>query len=361
MAVGVDRTSALGGQRTRGPRLTSLELGLDLHILFERALEAVVVAQLTTGRIVLWNPAAEKLFGYSAQEIVGQSIERLMSAPIAQVHRAGLDRYLRTGRGLIVDADSPVEVPAVTRSGDEIRVELRLTELTSAAGERFALALIRDAMQRKALELINLELVQARVARSEVEAELDTRDELLETVSSILAARPSADDLQRLVQTLAEFRRLHEGQLRVRLAATDLVDIVHAAMDAMHKRSTGRRLLIETPPHAWVICDRARMRQVLDQVMDEAIRRTSGGARIEVRLEMVSTHLAQFTLRSEACGDTRVAGASLQLCRTLLLRQGGTFTTTISPGGSLEVVITLPGSRHPGRRAVRRIRRPAAR
>jgi signal transduction histidine kinase len=280
-----------------------------------------------------------------------------MPAPIAQVHRAGLERYMRTGHGLIVDADGPVEMPAVTRSGEEIRVELTLSELASSDGERFAVAMIRDAMQRKTLELTNLELVQARVARSEAEAELAARDELLDTVIDTLQTADVSGVLRDLTDALHEFRRLHTGQLAVRLAQADLVDIVHAAADAARRRSPGRRLLIDTPPNAPVTCDPARIRQVLDQLLDEAIRRTSGGARISMRLEMVSPHLAQLTIRSDACGDTRPAGASLQLSRTLVQRQGGTFATAISSGGSLEVVMTIPGSPHTARRKPSRSRK----
>ena len=85
-------------------------------------LDAVVIARLSTGRIELWNPAAERLFGFSAQEAIGQSIEILMPEPIADVHRAGYERYLRTGHGLIIDAGAPVEMPARTKSGDDIRI-----------------------------------------------------------------------------------------------------------------------------------------------------------------------------------------------------------------------------------------------
>jgi PAS domain S-box-containing protein len=330
---------------------------LDLGPLFDCVLEAVIVAQLRSGRIVMWNPAAEKLFGYSARRAIGKSIEMLMPAPIAQVHHAGLERYMRTGRGLIVDADGPVEMPALTSSGEEIRVELALREITGPDGERYAVAMIRDAMQRKTLELTNLELVQARVARSEAESDLAARDELLDTVIETLQAGGGCGDLDTLVDALREFRRLHTGQLSVRLGQIDLVDVAHAAADAARRRSTGRRLVVDAPPKAAVTCDPARMRQVLDQVLDEAIRRTSGGARIELRLEMVSRHLAQLTIRSDACGDTRPAGASLQLSRTLVQRQGGTFATAISSGGSLEVIMTLPGSPPPGRRKSSRSRK----
>src|SRR5262249_13345786 len=157
--------------------ITELKLG----VLIDRVIDAVIVARLDSGRIVLWNPAAEKLFGYTAEEAVGRSIEMLMPEPIAHLHRTGMERYMRTGRGLIIDADSPVEMPARTRSGEEVRVEINLSELQSLSGERYAMAVMRDARHRKQLELANLELVQARLARSEAEARLAAIDQLLES------------------------------------------------------------------------------------------------------------------------------------------------------------------------------------
>src|SRR5579872_1820665 len=193
------------------------ESAAELHLgaLFNHLLEAIVVARLRTGRIVHWNRAAQALFGFSAEEALGRSIEVLMPPPIAHVHRAGLERYTRTGHGLIADSAVPVEVPASTRSGEEIRVELSLTELRNATGERFAVALIRDATQRKLLERANLELAQARLTRSDLEAELMSRNELLDAVTTALDSAPGLDTLRQLGAALREFRRLHSGELRV--------------------------------------------------------------------------------------------------------------------------------------------------
>jgi two-component system OmpR family sensor kinase len=169
---------------------------------------------------------------------------------------------------------------------------------------------------------------------------------------------PTPGELQLLVGQLTDFLRLHAGQLHVRSVEADLVDFLHAAADDARRRTPGRRLLVHTPPVATVSCDPPRMRQVLDQLLDETARRTRDGARIECRLELVSSHTAQLTVRSEACGDARPAGPGRQLSRGLVQRQGGTFTTAISSGGSLEVVMTLPGSPHPPRYRPNRPGRP---
>jgi PAS domain S-box-containing protein len=316
----------------------------SIGALFDRLLDAVVIARLATGRIVLWNPAAEKLFGYTAAEAIGQSIEILMPAPIAQVHRAGLERYMRTGHGLIVDAGTPVAMPARTKNDEGLRVELSLSELRSKRGERFALAVIRDAMHKKHLELTSLELAQARVARTEAEAELAARDDLLESVAATLQAEPQPDALRRLATALADFSRVHGGELRVRPRDADLVDLVHAAADSVRRRATGRRLLVHAPPAVPAKFDPARTRQVLEEVMDEAIHRTSDGGHIEIRLDQPSPRTAEVTVRTAGPGWPRELGVGLHLCRTLMQRQGGAFNTALTTTGGLEVVLTFQGS-----------------
>lgn len=340
----------------RVPEINADALELGVGVLFDRLLDAVVIARLATGRIVLWNPAAEQLFGYSAEEAIGKSIEMLMPEPIASVHRAGLNRYMRTGHGLIVDADAPVGMPARTKDGEDIRIEMALSELQNPQGERFAVALIRDAMHRKQLELTNLELAQARVARSEAEAELLARDELLDAVAETLQAAPDQDELLRLSAALTDFRRVHGGQVAVRLREADLVDVVHAAADGVRKRASGRRVLVHAPPRVPAMFDTDRTRQVLEQVLDETLHRCPDGSRMQIRLEQPTRDLAQLTVMADGTGIPRELGVGLHLSRTLMQRQGGSLTTALTPSGGLEVVLTFLGCPHPARWRSRRPR-----
>jgi PAS domain S-box-containing protein len=298
------------------------------------------------------------LFRVAAREANGQSIEVLMPTPIAEIHRVGYERYLRTGHGLIVDAGTPVEMPARTKSGEEIRVELSLSELRNPSGERFALAVIRDAMHRKQLELTYLELTQARVARSEAEAALDARDELLAGVAATLQAAPGPDELQRLAAALGDFNRLYSGDLTVAPQDGDLVDLVSAAADGARRRAAGRRVLVSTPARMPATFDAPRTRQVLEQVLDEALHRAPNGSNVEIRLDQVSPQIAQLTVSASGTGSDRGVGIGLHLSRVLMHRQSGTFTAAITSNGGLHVVLTLPSAptglpRRPSRRAKR--------
>jgi PAS domain S-box-containing protein len=124
------------------------DLGIDL--LFERIREGVIVADVESGRIVLWNPGAAKIFGYAADEAVGLPLEALVPARLHARHQAAFAQYRAIGHGAFIDSGEPLELPALHSTGEEITVELSLSSLGDAvAGGRFVLAVIRDVSARK--------------------------------------------------------------------------------------------------------------------------------------------------------------------------------------------------------------------
>ena len=136
-------------------RLRPEDLGFGR--LFERIQDAVIVADAETQRIVLWNQAAARMFGYSASEALKLRVEELVPEPLKDAHRAGITRYARTGHGQYIDSDAPLDFPAVKKNGEEISVELSLSPIRpvhEADGDeaRFVLAIIRDVTKRKGAE-----------------------------------------------------------------------------------------------------------------------------------------------------------------------------------------------------------------
>jgi PAS domain S-box-containing protein len=61
--------------------------------------DAVIVAEATTGRVVLWNPAAEEIFGYSPSEASEMNVEVLVPEPLKAQHQAGISGYRETAMG----------------------------------------------------------------------------------------------------------------------------------------------------------------------------------------------------------------------------------------------------------------------
>ena len=126
---------------------------LGIGRLFESIRDAVIVADANTGRIVLWNPASEEIFGYSTAEALGMSVEELVPDYLKARHRAGMAGYRDTGHGRYIDANTVLDLPAVRKTGEEIRIELTLSPIEpvheAAAEGRFVLAIVRDATERK--------------------------------------------------------------------------------------------------------------------------------------------------------------------------------------------------------------------
>jgi PAS domain S-box-containing protein len=118
-----------------------------LRQLIASASDAVVVMD-TAGQVAYWNPSAERLFGWSASEAVGQRLSTLIVPPaLRDRHEEGVARYLATRETRIIGGS--VEVSAVRRDGTEFPVELSLWPLESS-GELLFGAFIRDVTERHA-------------------------------------------------------------------------------------------------------------------------------------------------------------------------------------------------------------------
>lgn len=175
---------------------------LGLGAVFGHLRDAVIVAD-DTGTIRLWNPAATAMFGYAAEEAVGQNVEMLVPRELRVQHRAGLAHWRQTGGGRYIDSDRPLELPALTRDGSRLHVELTLSPLADGDA-RYVLAIARDVTARKALEA---ELVQ-RSLRDEL-TDLPNRTLFLDTVRrALLHARWRKHALAVLVVDLARFSEL---------------------------------------------------------------------------------------------------------------------------------------------------------
>jgi PAS domain S-box-containing protein len=129
---------------------------LGIRRLFERIRDAIIVADAHTGRIVLWNTAAESIFGYSRAEALAMNVEELVPDHLKARHRAGMAGYRKSGHGSYIDSNTVLDLPAVSKTGKEIRVELTLSPIEPVAGAavegRLVLAIVRDATNRNQAE-----------------------------------------------------------------------------------------------------------------------------------------------------------------------------------------------------------------
>src|SRR5262249_4307857 len=117
--------------------------------ILEGALDSIITID-HTGNVVNCNTAAEKTFGYSRQQFLGRPIVELLIPPrLRQRHIEGLNHYLATGHGPILDRR--IEMPAMRADGSEFPCELTVTRVRVEGTPMFT-AHLRDISERKRQE-----------------------------------------------------------------------------------------------------------------------------------------------------------------------------------------------------------------
>jgi two-component system, LuxR family, sensor kinase FixL len=137
----------------------------SLRSILETVPDAIIVID-EKGTVESFSPAAERLFGWSSVEIVGQNVKMLMPAPYQQQHDGYLDRYKRTGERRIIGIGRVVV--GQRRDGSTFPMELAVGEMKRPSG-RFFTGFIRDLTERqdtdKRLQELQSELLHvARLA-----------------------------------------------------------------------------------------------------------------------------------------------------------------------------------------------------
>lgn len=118
------------------------------RLVVESAAEAIFTIDRES-TIIFANSAAEKIFGYRPEELVGRPLTILMPERLRAVHRTGLQRYLQTGQKHI--PWEGVELPGLHKSGREITLEVSFGEHNSGSQHQFT-GVIRDITERKNVE-----------------------------------------------------------------------------------------------------------------------------------------------------------------------------------------------------------------
>jgi PAS domain S-box-containing protein len=107
-----------------------------------------IVAADREGNILFWNPGAERLFGYSADEALGRSLDLIVPERLRARHWEGYARVMATGQSRYGEADV-LAVPALRKDGSTLSVEFTIVPLRDEAGGLIALAaLMRDVTRR---------------------------------------------------------------------------------------------------------------------------------------------------------------------------------------------------------------------
>lgn len=119
-----------------------------MRAILQTAVEGIITID-TRGTIRCFNAAAEQMFGYRADEVIGSNVAVLMPEPYRDAHTGYLERYLNTGEKRIIGIGR--EVVGQRRDGSEFPMDLSVAEV-NVAGETTFTGIVRDISERKRLE-----------------------------------------------------------------------------------------------------------------------------------------------------------------------------------------------------------------
>src|SRR5215471_12567506 len=119
-----------------------------LHAVVNTAVHGVILID-PEGTVLMFNPACERLFGYRADEIVGQNVKMLMPAPYRDEHDGYIANYLKTGKAKVIGIGR--EVIGRRKDGSTFPMDLQIGEARENDTTAFV-GIIHDLTERKRTE-----------------------------------------------------------------------------------------------------------------------------------------------------------------------------------------------------------------
>lgn len=222
-----------------------------LRAVLQTAVDGIIVID-QEGIVKLFNPAAEKIFGYQNSEILGQSVNSLMPEPYQSEHDGYLHNYKRTGDAKIIGIGR--EVVGRRKDGEVFPIYLAVNEM-SVSGRTMYAGIVRDISEKKIAEK-KLEQANKELERSNMELEQ--------------FAYVASHDLQEPLRMITSFAQLLENRYKDQIGEDGLefIDFIVSGADRMkvliHDLLTYSRLNSRAKPFQTVECSAALADVILD-------------------------------------------------------------------------------------------------
>lgn len=325
------------------------------------------------------NPAAERIFGYAAEEMLGRNVNMLMPEPYHSAHDGYLDSYLTTGRRKIIGIGR--EVTGRRKDGSTFPMDLAVSEM-NLGGTRMFTGIVRDITEHKRLERMKSEFV------STVSHELRTPLTSIRGALGLLAskyaealpgkarqmlemAERNGERLTVLINDLLDLEKIESGHLEFEFKAVNLVALARRACEDnegyARRHDVRLRLAIE-PVEAPVRGDEHRLLQAFANLISNAVKyslpageveiavtRREGGFRVAVRdhgpgipEEFRGRIFERFAQADSS--DTREKGGTglgLAITKVIIEKHGGRIDYTSQPGVRTEFFFDLPAGNAP--------------
>ncbi len=367
---------------------------LNVQLQSEEATQQAILATIPDAMVVIdakgliqsFSHAAEKLFGYTAPEVIGRNVSMLMPQPFRDEHDGYIGRFLRTGEARIIGRGRTVT--ALKKDGATFPMDLAVGE-AKVAGKRTFVGFIRDLTAKieseRHMQHLQSELLHASRLTAMGEMSAALAHELNQPLTAISnyakAARRTLaggaakiEDAQGMMDKTAA-QALRAGQIIKRLrdfvehrdmsrTIEDPVKVVEEAMALalMDASQAGVRVTADLTAAPEVYIDKIQIQQVLVNLMRNALEamqaaavrtlavsvRTAGADRAEIAIRDTGTGLApevaarlfQPFVTTKRSG----MGVGLSICHSIIESHGGRIWVTVNEGAGVTFHVSLPAA-----------------
>jgi len=345
------------------------------HII-DSAMDAVIAMDVQ-GRVTEWNPTAERLFGWSRVEMLGQDLAvHIIPVEFRQAHHHGLRRYFDEGSSRVLHRR--IEVTALRRDGSQFPAEASVSPFLTASGETQFSAFLRDITERKRMERLKDEFVstvshELRTPLTSIRGALGLVHGSMSHVlpekarQMIGIAHKNSERLVLLINDLLDIQKIETGRMEFKAAPTPLVGVVEQAIEANrdYARQFGVVLTLENTCDEDVSLhvDANRFMQVMANILSNAAKFSPPNGEVRVTLsvrddrvsiavqdsgpgipESFHGHIFEKFSQADAT-TTRLKGGTglgLSISKALVERMGGSIAFSCPPAGGTIFTVELP-------------------
>lgn len=357
------------------------------------------------GRIVLVNAVAEKLSGYTRDELLGQSVEMMVphqlgakhiahratywTHPVTRPMGSGLNLHLQRKDGVLVPVE--ISLSPVKYDGD-VRVTAIIRDITE---RKRAEQQIREIHERltaeltatnQKLELRNREIERANRLKTEFVASMS--HELRTPLHTIIGfAELMAEELEgplnqkqkrfvghihkdslhllELINDVLDLSRIEAGRLELRLETVDMMAVIDEGLAAIRPQAVAKSLSLRAsiPLTVWLRADRVRFKEILYNLLSNAVKFTPEGGKIQVAAttrdgvaeisvsdtgvgipseEQASIFDKFYQVGSTTSGLREGTGLGLAITKQLVEAHGGRIWLQSEPGRGSCFFFTMP-------------------
>lgn len=330
-----------------------------------------VIAIDASQKVTLFNRGAEKTFGYTAQEILGQPLDRLLPSIFSTAHSL----ITHATNSTQSDRNEWREILGHRKDGTDFSAEVSISKLV-LADETIFTVVLRDASDRKQIERMKDDFVSVvshelrtpltsihgslgMLASGLLEADSDAGKRLLQI------AVDSTDRLVRLINDILDIERIESGEVRMNKQTYDVADLISEAVEAVQPIADEANVTLSiSSVSANIKVDGDRIVQTLTNLLSNAIKFSSSGAIVWLSVEPQCSNTLLLKIKDQGRGippnkldnifkrfqqvdssDSRTregTGLGLAICRSIVQQHKGQIWAESNLGEGSTVCFTLP-------------------